>query len=199
MHRLRVQVLCILAGTATSVLLFWGSGASQERPADPLTENERALAEQIALGDEELGSRLAGKRFRLLQIKLAEVPKSSPLVARRAEVILYNYTDDVMMLALVDLHQSAVVALEESHLQPSLHPDELEEAFDLAQGDDRVRRTLAGHQVLAEGVIVTDRTLGEPCFESRCVDLQFRIDGEPSSLVVIVNLSTETVVRVQGE
>jgi len=201
MRRLLVRGVFLLAGTAASVLVFCGPGASQERPADPLTGSERALAEQIALGDQGLGRLLAGKRFRLMKTSLAEVPRPSPagpLPARRAWVIMYNYTDDVTVLSLVDLRERAVVRVDERRLQPSLHPEELEQAFRLAQRDGRARPILEGRQVLAEGLIVTDPTPGEPCFNSRCVELQFVVDGEPSSLVVVVNLSTETVVRVRG-
>jgi hypothetical protein len=192
----------MLVGTAASVLLFCDSGASQEKPADPLTASERALAAQIVLEHQELGSVLAGKRLRLLRSYLAAVPRSSsldvPLPARRAQVIVYNYTDDVTLLYLVDLGDRALVGVEERHIQPSMHLEELEQAFTLAKRDARTGPLLEGHQVLAEGLIVTDPAPGAPCFTSRCVDLQFIVDGEPSSLRVVVNLSIETVVRVRG-
>src|SRR5918999_769421 len=205
MCRLLTRTDFIIAGVAACAFFFSGTGATQDtpRPADPLTESERALAEQIPLADEELVSLLAEKRFRIMQIKLAELPKpqrdspAPPPVPRRAEVIFYNYTDDVTERALVDLQERTVVRLEQLRLQPSLHPEELDQAFRIAQDDERITPILEGHQVIPEGLIVTDPAPHEPCFESRCVELQFFIDGEPSSLVVVVNLSAETVVRVR--
>lgn len=201
MDRLLVRAIFLLAVTAAAVFCVFRPGFPQARLADPLLESERALAEQVVLTDQELGRLLAQKRFRLLKISPAEVSRASlPRApsARQAMVIIYNYTDDVTVLSLADLHARAVVSVEERRLQPSLHPEEREEALGLAQRDGRVWPVLEGRQILAEGLLIADRTPGAPCFHSRCVELQFVVDGQPSSLVVVVNLSAETVVRVRG-
>lgn len=197
---LTTRIISILVGTAAFVFFFSGFGAVQAaKPEDPLENSERVKAKQITLEDKEVKKLLQGKRFRVLQTKLAElpVPKQAPSgIPRFAKVIIYNYTDDQVVAALANLESGAVVERKQHpSLQPRLHPEELAEAFQIAQSDERVQEILGGHQVVHEGIIVTP-PVGS-CDIKRCVELQFVLDGIPSSLVVLVNLSDQAVMNVE--
>lgn len=111
------------------------SGKLQE-----LLEKIRERTVQAVLRFPEVARRLEGVRYRVVGADLRE-EKPAPgddRAPRQAEVGLYDYDRDVLVVPIVDLRAGSLVRLEErTGFQPELTPEELEEARTLVLEDPR--------------------------------------------------------------
>jgi hypothetical protein len=113
-----------------------------------LIERVRTQSPRRALADAKLAARLRDRRHRVigadLRIDKPSRPRAQPRVL--GEVGIYDYEDDVLLVAFVETKNGRVVDVQE---RPGLHPeptdDEVEEAIDIALTADRAlarRRSL---------------------------------------------------------
>lgn len=156
-----------------------------------------------ALADRKVQRRLADTRHRAVGADYAEEkPTGRAREPKRvAEVGIYDYTHDVLVVAVVDPRSGRVVRLEEREgLQPAPSPDEIERARKLALDDpslERLRRR-RGLQVVA----FTGRApQEEPRDNHRRVHLYFWSGGRSPEPVgdAVVDLSAERVVPATPE
>jgi hypothetical protein len=110
---------------------------SQPETAGELTallEQLRERVVEVALGDEQVRGRLAGVRYRVLTTDYREdkAPDGEE-VPRLAEVGIYDYQGDVLVVAAVDLRRGEVTEVfERQGTAPPISPEELEEAREIA-------------------------------------------------------------------
>jgi hypothetical protein len=113
-----------------------------------LVERVRTQSPRRALADAKLAARLRDRRHRVigadLRIDKPARPRGQPRLL--GEVGIYDYEDDVLLVALVDTKNGRVVEVQERpgmQLEPT--DDEVEEATDIALVADRAlarRRSL---------------------------------------------------------
>jgi hypothetical protein len=105
----------------------------------PLTEGERADALRVALDDPRLRPMAKIGRYRVISIEPIAVKPPDPLSGRRiARAVIYDYAGDRCVEAGVDLDRGALCALNQSHAQPMLAPEEEAQAVAVALADTRV-------------------------------------------------------------
>jgi hypothetical protein len=162
---------------------------------------ERVIA--AALADRKVQRRLAETRHRALGADYAEEKPTGRArePKRLAEVGIYDYTHDVLVVAVVDPRSGKVLRLEEREdVQPPPSPDEVERARQLALADpslERLRRR-RGLQVVA----VTARAPYEERHDNRRrVHLYFWSGGRSPQLAgdAVIDLSAERVVPAAPE
>jgi hypothetical protein len=173
--------------------------------SQPATAGElRDLIEEIkkrtvdtVLAEERVRARLAGVRHRVLAVDYREDKPSageqSPM--RLAEVGIYDYKKDVLVVAVVDLRQGTVLALEERPgVQPPVTEEELTEACRLVTNiHPNYRLNQPGRTAVA---FPTPRyLLGRGRARHRCVTLYFSPEPERGAAVG----ATQTTVDLSGE
>jgi len=175
-----------------------------QQPLDPLNLREVEQAKTLFLRDANVQTNLGNNqnRFRIVMVERHEYPKSVALTAERAaNVVAYNYTTDVAVSAVVGLGSNAVKnVVATTGAQPSLSPDELTEARELAIGNPAVQARLASAGAAAdpESLIVThlfvkDRAGPRSCAVHRCIVLFFNTTAAALNVTPIVDLSARTV------
>jgi hypothetical protein len=110
-------------------------------------------------------------------------------------VIIYNYTDDVVVEAMIDPVRRAVHEVSVERYQPLLTPSEQSQALEMVRDDGRL--TEAGIDVATGvGLIVEDVNFRSPRYGHRLVDLRFGPANRylPTAFA-IVDLSGREVVR----
>lgn len=164
---------------------------SQPESAGELTaflERLRQQVVQVALADARVAERLAGVRSRVLTADYREdkVPDGDE-VPRLAEVGVYDYDHDVLVVAVVDLRTGGVVELvERAGSAPPITPEEFEEARQIAAG------SAAGQALTAAGMQVVAFPTPSYAFQARpdaighrgCLLYGAGLDGEVASVVV---------------
>lgn len=164
---------------------------SQPESAGELTAFLERLSQQVvqvALADARVAERLAGVRSRVVTADYREdkLPDSDE-VPRLAEVGVYDYTHDVLVVAVVDLRTGGVVELvERAGSAPPITPEELEEAREIAAA------TTAGQALAGAGVRVVAFPTPSYAFQARPDALRHRgcllygegPDGEVAGVVV---------------
>lgn len=111
--------------------------ASQPESSGELTEFlERLKARLIeaAMNDQQVGQRLSGVRHEVLAVDYREdKPEEGGSASRAAEVAIYDYDRDVLVVAAFDLYSGEVVELDERKGAASpITPAEFENARELA-------------------------------------------------------------------
>ena len=186
------------------VCSLWSSLLLAQQPLDPLSVSEAEQAKTVFLRDANVQKKLGGKtRFRILSVERHEYPKNETLTAERAaNITAYNYNTDEAISAVVGLGSKAVNnLLATTTLQPSLSPEELAEARQLATADPFVQAKLSSAGVSAadtDSFIVThlfvrDMEKGHSCATHRCVVLFFNTQDAVLDVTPVVDLSARSV------
>jgi len=175
-----------------------------QRPFDPLASSEIELARAILLSDARVKASLGETaRYRIVNVERHEEAKAVAVTApRRADVVLYNYTKDQTISAVVRLAGNPQVddLTITTEYPPALSPEELEEARQLALADPAVQAKLqlAGvSDTGADSLIVTHlygRAIDgqDACFTHRCIALFFNTK-EALLFTATVDLSAQRV------
>lgn len=110
---------------------------SQPESGAELTEFLGRLRDRVvaaALDDGRLRERLQGCRYRVLAADYREDKLVGGRVRRKAEVGVYDYDRDVLVIAVVDLRTGEVEeVLDRDGAQPPISEEELDEARSLAE------------------------------------------------------------------
>jgi Cu2+-containing amine oxidase len=203
------------------ILIALTCAAQQEQhqplPLDPLSDQEKRDAIQIAVADARVKEMLGTGRHEPVSVSLfaPKIPREQMEAAaagkvipmsRTAEVIFFRYEGESGVRAVVDLSHKSVT--EVSHLSSKDVPmtqTDLAEAWSLALRNPAVREALgaeiqhfqvepsrAGYRV--EGLRVESVSDKDPCYKHRCLQLLFRRGTDylvkPS---VVVDLSARSV------
>ncbi|XVV00726.1 hypothetical protein ACQPW3_25255 [Actinosynnema sp. CA-248983] len=159
---------------------------------EPRTDDDsRRRAVDAALSSERVTGKLDGKRYEVLEVGTRALDRQTdyPLV------IIYNYTDNVVVEATIDPIRRAVHDVRESHYQPPLAASEQSQALELVRDDGRLPD--AGIDVdTGVGLIVEDVNFRSPRYQHRLVDLRFGPENRylPTAFA-IVDLSDREVVQ----
>jgi hypothetical protein len=167
------------------------------RPVDfevldpPITDESRRQAVDSALASGRVTRKLDGKHYQVLEVGTRSLDRQTeyPLV------IIYNYTDDVVVEAMMDPIRRAVLEVNEASYQPPLADFEQSYALELVRDDGRLAE--AGIDVsTGVGLIVEEVNFRSPRYKHRLVDLRFGPANRylPTAFA-IVDLSEEEVVR----
>lgn len=170
-----------------------------------LIEKIKTRAVRAALDDPQVSKRLKGKRSRVVGADLREEkPKDGEKIAPRlAQIGIYDYDDNVLIVPIVDLRAGVIVAIEERRgYHPSLAAEEIQEAKDIALAN-RAFQPLKRYSEL-EVVAFPARAASiesHPGFGHRCVTLYFWTGGKQPERVsqAVVDLSTQKVVPGDAE
>jgi hypothetical protein len=173
-------------------------------PLDPLTKDEEARAERLALADPRVKELLGTTQHRLVSITLLalkpelraeghETPEQSKQIVRHAEVVFFRPEGEIGVRAVVNLNGSSVK--EVSRLdgdQVPLTADDLAIALPLALRNEEVRKALGpaaesfrveqrGETLgstaglnVVRALRVRGKSAGDPCSKHRCLQLFFR-------------------------
>lgn len=197
-HRSRYAFVGILACSLCSPLLL------AQQPLDPLSVFEVEQAKALFLRDANVLKKLGGKtRFRIVTVERHEYPKNAALTSQRAaNITAYNYNTDEAISAVVGLGTSDVTnVVTTTGLQPSLSPEELAEARQLATADPSVQAklSLAGVNaadmdlLMVTHLFLKDNETGGSCAIHRCVVLFFNTQDAVLGVAPIVDLSAQRV------
>jgi hypothetical protein len=162
-------------------------------PVEPRTTTEsRREAVDVALATDSVTSNLDGKRYEVLEVGTRSLDRQTdyPLV------IIYNYTDDVVVEVTVDPDRRAVLEVREERYQPPLTDSELSQALEMVRDDGQLSD--AGIDVdTGVGLIVEDVNFRSSRYSHRFVDLRFGpADRYVPTAFAIVDLSRREVVRI---
>lgn len=151
----------------------------------------RQQAVDAALSSDRVTRKLDGKRYEILEVGTRSLDRQTdyPLV------IIYNYTDNVVVEATIDPIRRAVHEVHEKRYQPPLAASEQSQALELVRDDGRLSE--AGIDVATGvGLVVEDVNFRSPRYEHRLVDLRFGPENRylPTGFA-IVDLSDREVVR----
>jgi Cu2+-containing amine oxidase len=170
-----------------------------------LIDKIKARAVQIVLDDARVAARIRGKRSRVIASDLTEDESkdSGENGTRRAEVGIYDYDDDVMIVPIVDLRRGTVTVIEERKgYHPALAADEIEEAknFALAQPEFQSLKNHSGLEIAAYPA----RAAAIPSHQGyghRCVTLYFWSGGKQSERIsqAVVDLSARKLIPGDAE
>jgi hypothetical protein len=170
-----------------------------------LIEEIKTRTVRAVLDDPRVAERLEGKRSRVVGTDFREEkPRDDEgIEARFAEVSIYDYDDNVLIVPIIDLRNGVVGAIEERRgYHPSLAAEEIEEAKNIALAH-REFQSLTEYSEL-EVVAFPARaavTESHPGFGHRCATLYFWTGGEQPERVsqAVVDLSTQEVIPGDAE
>jgi len=160
---------------------------------------------RAALDDPQVVERLKGIRSRVVGTDFREEkPRDGEKIAPRlAEVGIYDYDNNVLIVPIIDLREGVVTAIEERRgYHPALAAEEIEEAKNIALAH-RGFRSLKKYSEL-EVVAFPARaavTESHPGFGHRCVTLYFWTGSKKLKRVsqAVIDLSTQKVIPGDAE
>lgn len=165
-----------------------------------LLEKANARIVKAVMRDQKVTRRLEGVRFRVVGAdwrhdKLAD---AMPTALRLAEVGIYDYDHNVLVVPVVDIYTSAVVDIEERPgLQPPLTEEEIEEAKAIALADPQFE-SLKRRRGLAVTAFPARAAFNEshPAYGHRCFRLYFWTSGKRPQQIgqAVVDLSTRQLI-----
>jgi hypothetical protein len=157
-----------------------------------ITDETRRQAVDSALATDRVTGRLDGKRYEVLEVGTQARDRQTDY----SLVIIYNYSDDVVVEAVIDPVRRAVLEASEKRYQPLLADAEQSRALDMVRDDGRLPE--AGIDVgTGVGLIVEDVNFRSPRYGHRLVDLRFGpADRYLPTAFAIVDLSDREVVRI---
>jgi hypothetical protein len=157
----------------------------------PVTDEGARQAMDVALASDQVSRELQGKRYGVLGVGSKSMDRQTdyPLV------VIYNYTDDVVVEAIVDLAAATVLQVSRGGSQPALAASEQSQALDLVRQDGRL--TDADIDVdTGAGIIVEEVNPNSSRYRHRLVDLRFGpANRRLPTAFAIVDLTTQDVVR----
>jgi len=168
-----------------------------------LLDTVAARAVKAASKDAKVTKRLEGTRFRVIGSDLSlagtSIKGEKPSAGKKpasgsAEVGIYDYDHNVLVVATVDLGSGAVAEIEERPgVQPPLTPDELEEAKQLVLSDSRFQslKKRSGLEVIAFPARAAFDP-SHPAFGHRCFSVYLWTSGRQPKRVgeAVVDMST---------
>lgn len=169
----------------------------QVQPLDPLTEQERALAEKLARGDQRAQTLLAGAATRV-SIELLAMKGQGDDPVRHADILFARADSEFGARAIVRLGTDPAV-VEFTRVDTRSLPvtqAEVDAAWRVALADagyqQRLQRDSTGLKPEALRLYTEDRK--DPCFAGRCLYLIVR-DGDfyVSRASVVVDLAQKRV------
>lgn len=191
-------------------------------PLDPLTPQERAVADSAATSDPRVREFIGAGRSRQIHLDFISAKSGARgedvPPTRHAEVLFYNYDRDLGVLALVDLSRRRVVDVARvPGKSVPINSDEVADAARLALADPRVARLFGGQMPSfrvatkaasreelgtprIEGLRLVGGAANDPCTRHRCVMLFFRVDNRYVQMNrVAVDLTAQQVLIREGE
>lgn len=157
-----------------------------------LTDESARQAVDLALSSESVSRELEGKRYEIMGVGLRSLDRYTeyPLV------VIYNYTDDVVLEALVDLVGTTTLKVTLERYQPPLAPFEQSRALDMVRDDCRLPE--AGINIdTGMGLIVDEENFRSPRYGHRLVDLRFGpADRRLPTAWAIVDLTDEELISI---
>lgn len=169
-----------------------------------LIEKVKARAVEVVLKDLRVAERLKGVRFQVVGGDLREEkPRPGETSRRLGEVGIYDYTHNLLVVAILDLRAGTVIGIEErSGLQPSLTAEEIEEAKRIILSNPQFRSLKRNAEV--EIVAFPARaafTESHPSYGHRCFTLNFWRGGKQprKAAVAVVDLSTKQLLAEDVE
>ena len=204
--------VCVLVGAGAA----WGV-----EPLDPLTPEEKRVAERVATTDAKVREMVGPSRPQLIYSEfIAAKPRGEsgaakePPVGRHAEVVLYLPEPHAGLRVLVDLRAARVVDVVRLDAgSVPLTRDDLARALSLALANEAVQQMLGPQlqlfraparegreaDAVARGLLVHATTESDPCFRRRCVRLFFQVrPGTYLTDSAIVDLAGERVTVQRG-
>jgi hypothetical protein len=156
-----------------------------------LTEEGKQSAVELALSSDQVIGHLTGKRYEVMGVGSRSLDKDTeyPLV------VIYNYTDDVVLEASVDPVGRGLFNVTLEGYPPPLAASEESQAIEMVREDGRLAQ--AGIDVeTGAGLVVEEVNFRSPRYGHRLVDLRF---GPPErrspTAFAIVDLSGQEVIR----
>ena len=108
--------------------------------------------------------------------------------------LFYNYDNDSVVEATVDMERRTIIDVEQIKYQPPATPQEISQAIEIAQSNQRIAKRVKNENLEGNGMLVTlkeDNSLAG----HRLIEVMF---GEPLSrlptLQALVDMSTNEVV-----
>jgi hypothetical protein len=177
-------------------------------PLDPLTEQEKHEAEQVALRDSRVQELLEKGRRKTVSVDLTVTKPSQEEIqaaaagrpismGRFAVVVFFRFEGEVGVRAVVDLVRGTVTEVARlSSDQVPMTADDLAEAWQLARRDEEVRRALGPEAerfevehtppkpgapppgFVVRALRVRSSEEKDPCFHNRCLHLLFARGNE---------------------
>jgi hypothetical protein len=189
----------------TCLAIGLSSPALAQQALDPLNLQEIAIAKSALLGSVTVRQSLGSQPYyTIINVERHNEPKGTTSSGRRADVILYNYTTNETISAVVSVAGGSprIDAMRVTKdPPPPLGADETEAARQMALANPAVQTRLLGAGVAASdpSLIVTHlfgRTddTRDPCAKNRCVLLFFNTPAQ-FLFPAVVDL-TERKVRV---
>jgi Cu2+-containing amine oxidase len=201
-------------------------------PFDPLSPEEIDTAIAVSLEDPRVAKELHKRaRFRVIVAQLHEEDlkgneegrngnkedrngnkeedskgnEESSKIPRRADVVFYQYDNDVTLNLLIDLDKRAVELFERLvKAQPPLLLEETDEALEIALKDEEVLQRLDQQEVDPETVFASGFLFREeaPCLIHRCVMLSLSTEEQPLTIeedafFPVVDLSAQRVDHIK--
>lgn len=156
-----------------------------------ISDESRREAVDVALASEAVASNFREKRYEVLEIGTRSLDRETdfPLV------IIYDYTDDVVVEAMVDPARKSVLDVSVKRYQPPVSDAEHREALAILGAENSLSD--AGIDLdPAVSLIVEDVNFQSPRFGHRVVDLRFGpADRYVPTAFAIVDLSNREVVK----
>lgn len=157
-------------------------------------------ADEVNAAHEAVDRHLAehSKRYRILgpELLIDKPPRPGQPSARTIRALVVDY-DNTMNLEIVVQPSGEIIEAKTIDWQPSFAPEEVEEAREIAESDERVARFLAqpGLSVIAFGPGQPEGT------NPRLIGLRYlaTVDGRPRLIQAVVNLSTRQLADVEQE
>lgn len=220
MQRSRIWYVLLVI---TSASITQAIAAQGPLPLDPLTLEERTTADSVASRDGRVRELLAGTRFIRVNTDFIAVKEANrqteDLPARRtAEVLFYDYSNDVGLRILVGIAERRVLDLVKvPGRSVPINRSEVEQAARLALADPRVvglfgreaprfhvaSGAAMGEEIQSpriEGLRVVGADDNDPCFRHRCVVLFFRVNNRYVNMNrVSVDLTAQRVLLTEGD
>ncbi|MFI7002312.1 hypothetical protein [Nocardia sp. NPDC050175] len=170
-------------------------------PTTPVDSGERDLraaeeaasvAPHVALAQPGVNRLLDGKRYEILSVGTRFLDRDTEYPV----VVLYNYSDDIVVEAIVDVAAHLLVEVHTTQTQPAVSAAEEARAIELVRRDGRL--TAQGIDVgTGAGLIVEDVNFHSSRYRHRLVDLRFGpADRRVPTAFAIVDLSAEDVAEV---
>lgn len=152
-----------------------------------LTEEAARRALELAMASADVRRELEGKRYEVMGVGLRSMDRET----EHPVVVIYNYTDDVVVEAFVDLAEDRLLQVALERYQPPLSPSELSEGLELVRRDGRLAE--AGIDVnTGVGLVVEEANFRSPTYGHRLVDLRFGPeDRRIPAAWAIVDLSSQ--------
>ncbi len=196
---------------------------TRAQPLDPLTAAERKTVEQLALADSRVQELLGTGPRRLIYVEFLSLKsgggegRGAERPVRGADVVFFQREKDLGVRAIVNLEQRAVEeVLRLDSSQVPMTPEDLDEAFQLARRNEKVRQSLGadtdrfavegvgkgvprGARFVVRGLRLETTDEKDPCSKNRCIQLFFRRGNAYLTDLVVVNLTTQQVYVERGQ